>query len=253
MGLNADHVRQLIELQKHDQAIDIVDKALADIPAVIQVLKNTIEDSRKKATQAKAQVQEFEKKKKEKELELAQKEDAARKHSGELNAVKTNEAFKALQAEIERAKSEASDIETKILEIMEQIDQSQKEVKKTTAEFADEEKRIQSQISEREAELAIAKTKKEALSAERQALAVPIPDDIHRIYDHIRSRGKRDAISAALKRPDGAVCSACRMNLAPQLIVEATKLKDFVFCESCQRILYIPEVIEKALAGKVGA
>ncbi len=252
MALNAEHVQQLIVLQKHDQAIDVVDKALADIPAAIQVLKKTIEEARNKAASAKAQVQDFEKKKKERELELAQKEEAIRKHSGELNTVKTNEAFKALQTEIDRAKSEVGDIETAILELMEKIDAAQKELKKVAADFSAEEKVLLAQIAEKESSLAATQAKKEALLTERQALAAPIPEDIHKIYDHIRSRGKRDPISKAIKKSDGgAVCGACRMNLAPQMVIEVTKLKNFVFCESCQRILYIPEVLEKAL--KVGA
>jgi predicted nucleic acid-binding Zn-ribbon protein len=252
MALNAEHVQQLIVLQKHDQAIDVVDKALADIPAAIQVLKKTIEEARNKAASAKAQVQDFEKKKKERELELAQKEEAIRKHSGELNTVKTNEAFKALQTEIDRAKSEVGDIETAILELMEKIDAAQKELKKAAADFSAEEKVLLAQIAEKESSLAATQAKKETLLTERQALAAPIPEDIHKIYDHIRSRGKRDPISKAIKKSDGgAVCGACRMNLAPQMVIEVTKLKNFVFCESCQRILYIPEVLEKAL--KVGA
>ncbi len=251
MALNAEHIRRLIDLQTHDQAIDAVDKSLADIPASIADLKNKVEAARQKASQAKSQVQDFEKKKKERELELAQKEEAIRKHSGELNTVKTNEAFKALQTEIDRAKSEVGDIETKILELMEQIDGAQQEFKKATADFGVEEKAFLAQIAEKENELAVVKTKKETLMAERKSLSEPIPEDIHKIYDHIRSRGKRDPVSKAIKKSDGgAVCGACRMNLAPQMVIEVTKLKNFVFCESCQSILYIPEVLEKALAGK---
>ncbi len=251
MALNAEHIRRLIELQAHDQAIDAVDKSLADIPAFIADLKNKIEAARQKASQAKAQVQDFEKKKKERELELAQKEEAIRKHSGELNTVKTNEAFKALQVEIDRAKSEVGDIETKILEFMEQIDGAQQEFKKATADFGVEEKAFLAQIAEKESDLAAVKAKKETLLAERKNLAEPIPEDIHKIYDHVRSRGKRDPVSKAIKKSDGgAVCGACRMNLAPQMVIEVTKLKNFVFCESCQRILYIPEVLDKALAAK---
>ena len=252
MALNAEHIRRLIDLQTHDQAIDAVDKSLLEIPVAIASLKEQIESARKRASQAKTQVQDFEKKKKERELELAQKEEAIRKHSGELNTVKTNDAFKALQVEIDRAKSEIGDIETAILELMDQIDAAQKELKKAAADFSAEEKVLLAQIAEKESGLAEIKAKKEALLGERQALAAPIPEDIHKIYDHIRSRGKRDPVSKAIKKSDGgAVCGACRMNLAPQMVIEVTKLKNFVFCESCQRILYIPEVLEKAL--KVGA
>ena len=64
-----------------------------------------------------------------------------------------------------------------------------------------------------------------------------LPADAMRIYNHVRSRGKLNAVVPI----EGSNCSACRISLAPQVIVEATKAKALVACESCQRIIYRPE------------
>ena len=65
-----------------------------------------------------------------------------------------------------------------------------------------------------------------------------------KVYNHVRSRGKLDAVVPI----DATTCSACRVILAPQVIVEATKAKALVTCESCQRILYKAETTVPAQA-----
>jgi predicted nucleic acid-binding Zn-ribbon protein len=63
-----------------------------------------------------------------------------------------------------------------------------------------------------------------------------------KVYNHIRGRGKLDAVVPVV---DGH-CGACQINLAPTVMVELTKVKNLVTCESCQRILYKPEPAAQA-------
>ena len=244
MALTKENLQQLIALQQQDAALDKIKSAIEKIPVMIARLKEQLEAEKARAGDAKNKTISLEKKKKEKELELAQKEEAAKKHGSELNQVKTNEAFKALQTEIERAKAAGSQIETEILEIMEQLDGSKKDEKTAQAAFQVEEKKFQAEIAAHEGRLTEQKALFDGEKAKRDEAAAPIPADAMKIYNHIRSRGKLDAI---VPIDSSNSCSACRIQLAPQVIVEATKAKNLVSCESCQRILYRPE----ALAAKV--
>lgn len=239
MALTKENLAQLISLQEKDSALDEVKKEMDRIPGEVAALKAALENEKARWNEAKARTISSEKKKKEKELELAQKEEAAKKHGADLNKVKTNEAFKALQKEIDAAKAEGSDIETQILELMEAIDVSRKEEKALAAEHAGLEKKAGTEIAALETRLSELKGRFEAAKTERDQLAAPLPADAIKIYDHVRSRGKLDAVVAI----DGTNCSACRIVLAPQVIVEATKAKALVTCESCQRILYRPEAL----------
>lgn len=239
MALSKEQVQLLIALQKQDAELDKIKKGLDQIPVMIGNLKAQLEAEKAKAAELKGKAVALEKKKKEKELELAQKEEAVKKHGAELNTVKTNEAFKALQTEIGFAKQAASDIETEILQVMEQIDAAKKEEKAASAELAVEQKKFEAEIAAHEKRLGEAQAQFDGAKAARDQAAAPIPADAMRVYDHIRSRGKLDAIVPI----DASMCSACRITLAPQVLVEATKLKSLVTCESCQRILYRPEVI----------
>ena len=239
MGLTKENLQQLVALQEHDAALDKLKSEMDKIPVKTADLRKGLEDEKSRLSQAKAQSLVFEKKKKEKELELAQKEEAARKHSGELNQVKTNEAFKALQQEIERAKAEASLIETDILEIMEQIDVCRRQEKALLLDLSGLEKQVNAEIAALQSNFSEIQRQFEAAKAARDQEAFPLPADVMRIYNHVRSRGKPDAVVAI----DGSHCSACRITLAPQVIIEATKAKQIVACESCQRILYRPEIL----------
>jgi predicted nucleic acid-binding Zn-ribbon protein len=239
VALTKEQLQELIALQVQDSELDKVQAALDGIPVMIAGLKRQIEEGRAQAAAFKAKTMDLEKKKKEKELELAQKEEAAKKHGGELNSVKTNEAFRALQGEIDRAKAEGSEIETQILVLMEEIDVSRKSEKAAAVSAATEQKEFDAEILKHEARLAEKKAEFETAKTARDLAAAPIPAEAMKVYDYVRSRGKLNAIVAI----DKTMCSACRISLAPQVIVEATKLKSLVCCESCQRILYRLEAL----------
>ncbi|MBI3553713.1 MAG: hypothetical protein HY077_14545 [Elusimicrobia bacterium] len=239
MALTKENLIQLIAIQEADASLDKLKSDMDNIPVFVANLREAIETEKHKASDLKTMLLTLEKKKKEKELELAQKEESAKKHGTELNAVKTNEAFKALQLEIERAKAQGSEIETEILQTMEDLDKTRKEEKAANVEAQAECKKFEAEISAHEGRLADLKTRFDAAKAKRDEAAAPIPAETMRIYNHVRSRGKLDAVVAI----EGSNCSACRITLAPQVIVEATKAKALVTCESCQRIIYRPETL----------
>ncbi|MDD5657235.1 MAG: C4-type zinc ribbon domain-containing protein [Elusimicrobia bacterium] len=241
MPLTKEDIHKLVDVQRDDAGLDKLQAEMDVIPRRIAGLRDGLEGAKAKSAQAKAKTQTFEKKKKEKELELAAKEEAVRKHSMELNQVKTNDAFKALQAEIDRDKAAGGQIETEILEAMEGIDASRREEKAAAAECKEAEARAAAEIGGLEKELAALKARHDAMRAQRDQAASGLPDEMMRVYNHARMRGKLDAIVPV----DGGNCSACRISLAPQMIVEVTKAKSLVVCESCQRILYKAEPAAK--------
>ncbi|MDE2491677.1 MAG: hypothetical protein KGM24_12590, partial [Elusimicrobia bacterium] len=162
----------------------------------------------------------------------------------QLNELKSNDAYKAMQAEIDKEKAAADGIETEILQLMEEIDKAKAEEKAAAAEFKKTEDFAKKDLEKLEAELSHAKGEHARLKAERDAFAAPVPPQALKVYEHVRSRGKADAIVPVV----GGHCSSCQINLAPSLMLEVSKLKDLAVCESCQRILYKPELLAPAAA-----
>jgi len=244
MALTKEALQSLVALQKKDAFLDSIQKEIDAIPPRIAALKADLEGEKRHMEAAKAKILELEKKKKSKELDVAAKEDAARKHGLQLNEVKTNDAYKALQAEIEKEKAAVGDIETEILVVMEEIDKARAEEKAAVVEFKKTEEFAKKDLERLEAELSHAKGRHATAKADRDAAAAPVPPELMRVYEHIRSRGKPDAIVPVV---DGH-CSSCQINISPSMTADIAKQKALVNCDSCQRILYKPEKAAQAAA-----
>lgn len=246
MAISKQTLRALVALQDQDSALDKLDSEAAKVRAEIEAVKGDMERAKGVFAEVKSRAITLEKQKKEKELELAHKDEAVRKHSMELNQVKTNEAFKALQTEIDRAKADSSALETGILECMVALDGCRSEEKRLSAGLKADEDKFKAEIAGHEKSLAEIQARRDGVAKMREEMVTGVGPEALRVYQHIRSRGKANAVVAI----NGDLCGACRVSLTSQVIVEATKVKDLVICESCQRILYRPEaLVDKVQAG----
>ncbi len=239
-------MRALVALQDKDKVLDAIQKEIDSVPPRIAAVQADLANEKKRMDAAKAKTIDLEKKKKTKELDVAAKEEAARKHTGQLNELKSNDAYKAMQVEIEKEKAAAGDIETEVLQIMEDIDKSKAEEKVLAAELKKIEDFSKNDLAKLEAEMSHAKGRFEGAKSERDAAAEPVPADLMKVFNHIRSRGKPDAVVPVV---DGH-CGSCQMTLSPAMIAEVAKLKNLAVCESCQRILYKPELLAAAAAAQ---
>lgn len=246
MALTKEAFLALVALQLKDNVLDAIQKEIDAVPPRIAALQADLENEKRHMNEAKARILELEKKKKTKELDVAAKEEAARKHSAQLNDLKSNDAYKTMQAEIEAEKAAAGDIETEILQIMEDLDKAKAEEKAATAEFKKTEEFSKNDLAKLEAEMSHAKGRFETEKVGRDAAAAAVPPSEMKVYNHIRGRGKPDAVVPVVS----GHCGACQINLTPGLILEISKLKSLVTCESCQRILYKPELLVPTAAAQ---
>lgn len=244
MALTKEALRALVALQEKDKVLDAIQKEIDTVPPRIAAVQADLANEKKRMDAAKAKTLELEKKKKAKELDAAAKEEGARKHTAQLNDLKSNEAYKAMQAEIDAEKGAVGDIETEILQIMEDIDKSKAEEKTLAAELKKIEEFSKGDLEKLEAELSHAKGRFSGAKAERDAAAEPVPADMMKVFNHLRSRGKPDAVVPVV---DGH-CGSCQITLSPAMILEVAKLKNLAICESCQRILYKPEQVAAGAA-----
>jgi predicted nucleic acid-binding Zn-ribbon protein len=244
VALTKETLRALVLLQEQDKVLDVIQKEIDAVPPRIAAVKSDLANEKKRMETAKAKTIDLEKKKKTKELDVAAKEEAARKHGLQLNEVKSNDAYKALQAEITKEKAAAGDIETEILQIMEDIDKSRGEEKSLAAELKKLEEFSKTDLEKLEAVLSHAKGRHAEAKTGRDAAAAAVPPDLLRVYDHIRSRGKPDAVVPVVE----GHCGSCQITLSPAMLAEVAKLKSLAVCESCQRILYKRELAAAAAA-----
>ena len=232
-------LEKLIELQSLDLQLNdvrgqlgVFPKKLVESDALIAFAKAEVD--RNKAAQLTAL-----KERKKYELDVEQWKDRVRKYRDQTSQVKTNEAYKALQHEVEMAEGEIAKAEDRLLEQMvsgEEYDQRIKVSEKSLKEVEDS---VRLQRSKIEADKAAAEKQLAERTAQRAAIVADIPENLLDHYDRISK--KHHGIALAEVRDEK--CSACGMRLRPHVFQEMRRIdNDELFhCETCTRIIYFLE------------
>ncbi|MGE4384839.1 MAG: zinc ribbon domain-containing protein [Endomicrobiaceae bacterium] len=224
----------LCVLQEKDIKLEKLKNELEDLPKSVEQKKQELVNIKKEFDSRKETYVKLNSLKKEKEALLVAKESLIGKYTTDLNNVKSNDVYKSCLLEIEKAKADKSVIEDEILQLMEEIDkeavnlkQYEEDYKKSDIEINDQIKGIQSSADKIKEEL-------ENMKLERESASKNINVNILSQYERIREN--RNGIGLALV--DGDSCGACNMVIRPQLINQATKCKELVYCDNCSRILF---------------
>ncbi len=240
MGLK-EEVRKLVQLQEIDGRIyKLKEKKNETLPGRLEEIKEEFEETSKNSTSADEKLKSLQLEKKDKELELAAKEEGLKKLQTQLYQLKSNKEYQAMLSEIESHKADISVAEEGVLKVMDALEAAKKEcaVQKETLSqeekaFKEEEAKLNSTMRDAEAEISNFGTK-------REALAGGIEKEILDKYERLLNSRQ----GLALVPVEGSDCGACHMRLNHQKINEIKMFEHLVSCDSCVRILYIPEDIQ---------
>jgi predicted nucleic acid-binding Zn-ribbon protein len=232
-------LKRCVQLQDKDIEIALLIEELETIPGRIALIEERIAGLSRDAEAARAKYREIQVAIKQRELDVQASDAAVAKHTAELNAVKTNEQYRALLSEIERARAEKDRVETAIIELLAQADEEQRIAQ-------DKERELAGVRSGFEAEIGALRSRQRELEerisgrrAERETLAAAVDPDLLKTYEHVRkSRGDR-GLAPIVK----GSCGVCHIQLTQQEINDVVKYEEIIPCESCSRILYRPEDI----------
>src|SRR3984957_976101 len=232
-------LQDLLELQSVDTRLQAVRARLASFPKRSADAEKYITAAKAELDAAKAAQVAVVRDRKKYELDVEQWKERVRKYKDQTSQVKTNEAFKALQHEVDNGEKEITSSEDRLLEQMvagEQYERQIKESEKTVKAAEDvakiERAKIDAEKKEAEQELA-------QLTTERERAATEIPEGIMDHYDRIMK--KHDNMALAETREEK--CSACGMRMRPQVIqaIRRSTTDEMFHCETCTRILYYTE------------
>ena len=235
-------IPHLIDLQNVDHRIAALRAEMDAFPKRILEADAKLSSARSAVTAAKETNAASVAERKKLEVDVMQWKDRARKYRDQSGAVKTNEAYKALQHEIANAEAEMAKAEDRQLEIMmagedveRRLKNAEHNLKQAETSVATERKDIETQQAARKKEL-------EAALAERERALAPIPEDLRILYDRVAKRHNGTALAQAR---DGQ-CRGCGMRVLPhilQLLVQETNDDEVFRCESCGLILYSLEPV----------
>jgi len=139
-------LQHLLQLQAQDSAIDDLKEQVEDLTARIQAKNTTIENMRVALKTAKDAFSSHSVKKKQLEMEAESKEQLVKKHQGELNVLKSNDAYKSMLGEISGAKAALHKIEDDILTLMEEVEKDEKDYRAKEQVMKSDEGKIKAEI-----------------------------------------------------------------------------------------------------------
>ena len=232
-------LQDLLELQSVDTRLQAVRARLTTFPKRSADAEKYITAAKAELDAAKAAQVAVVRDRKKYELDVEQWKERVRKYKDQTSQVKTNEAFKALQHEVDNGEKEIANAEDRLLEQMVAGEQYERQIKESekvlkAAEDVAKVERAKIDAEKKEAEQDLAQ-----LNTEREQAVTGIPEDLMDHYDRIMK--KHDNMALAEIREEK--CSACGMRMRPQVIqaIRRSTTDELFHCETCTRILYYTE------------
>ncbi|MGH9464634.1 MAG: C4-type zinc ribbon domain-containing protein, partial [Thermoanaerobaculia bacterium] len=133
------------------------------------------------------------------------------------------------------------------LAALERQESEQERMSEAELAFDEVDARYQVELAKWETQKPLVSREAEVLGGRLEVLRAQLPRPLLAQFDSICRRYGGQALAAA-RRVDRAGrgqemwhCSACNYRVRPQAIVEIRNLGAVVACDSCKRILYLPE------------
>ncbi|HOQ79873.1 MAG TPA: C4-type zinc ribbon domain-containing protein, partial [Candidatus Cloacimonadota bacterium] len=173
------------------------------------------------------------KKQKDKELDVKNQKDSIRKYEQQLDGIKNNKEYKALNSQISTLKDKIFNFESELIAVMDE-ETALKERKKQAEESLKSAKKA---LSENEDIL-----KKEIIKVEddivelkgnRNSIAHEIPMSLVKKYAQLIKNKNRKAVVFL----NGNSCGGCGFHIRPQLLIEIKQNDNVNYCENCGRII----------------
>lgn len=232
-----EQIKLLVELQGLDTQIFKLEDDLIAIPETIHKNEGEFKEKSVNLKKLEDDLKALLMKRKEKEGDLEAKEVTIKKYQQQLNQVKTNKEYTALQTEIERVKADNSLVEEAILNIFDEIDSGNKNILKEREFLKSEEAKLNEEKKRLSGEERRINQELGGLKEKREGSVRKVDKNVLKKYERIvRSK---DGLAVVTIVNDA--CQGCFRVLPPQAVNEVKMNEELIFCDNCARILYLEE------------
>lgn len=232
--MHSDVVHAL-HLQELDANILALKAEIAALPKQIAEIEKALDAHLKKLEADKSRLAANQRDRKKLEVDVQSHQQKISKLKDQMASAKTNEQYRAFQKEIEYCEAEIRKCDDRNVELMEDAEQLQGNVRTAEAQLAEQKKAVEARKQEATASTVKDKERMAALVAERTAVAQKLAPALLSTYERLLKR-MRDGRPVARVRED--TCDACNMMIRPQYLTDLKLGAEVLACENCRRILY---------------
>jgi uncharacterized protein len=235
-----DHMPTLTETLRtlhriHRQHTDLRDR-LSRGPRQIQVAETSVKKCEADLVQAKDAYKHAKMASDDKQLQLKHREAKLQDVQAKLNMAQSNKEYQLLKDQLAADKQANSVLADEILEALEKIDQLQAAVKTADSNLTktkDELSKVRGRVSDQQHGL---ETELARVSGELHAAEAVLDGNFKDNYMRLSRSMGEDSLAPV----EGECCGGCSQTLTVQML-NLLKLDKPLFCQSCGRMLYLPE------------
>lgn len=230
-------IRALLILQDRDRRLLALSKELEKLPQDEARARTKLAGDEAAVKKAHEALVDCELRLKRLELDAGTRKTTIQRLKNQQFETRKNDEYQALGNEVARYERELDELETRELELMEEMDglraaeKVAQDAKARTEKLVAED--LESIASRRERMLA----DQAELSAERARLAAEPPSEILPLYERLM----KSKAALALAPLDEGKCGGCHMKLIASTVVAVQSGREVTRCEDCGRILYVAE------------
>ncbi len=236
----AEKLKQLFELQMVDSELDQISILKGELPMEVADLEDEIAGMDTRLQRTKNQIKEAEVEVARHAANMADSEGHIERYTKQLDNVKNNREYEALQKEIENQKLEIQLSEKRVREHKAIVAQKQEVQSATEVRLAQKNKDVEN----KKVELAqiIEKTEKEEekLSKRTEKARKKIEERLLAAYDKTR-KSYRNGLAVVKVERDA--CGGCFNKVPAQIQIEIALRKKILACEHCGRVLVDNDIL----------
>ncbi len=229
-----------LRLQALDRKIGGFEKEIAALPKHIAEIEKKLESHARRLEADRALLAANQRDRKRLEGDIQVHQQKVSKLRDQTLQAKTNEQYKAFQNEISYAETEIRKAEDRILDLMEQSEPLESNVKTAEIELKREREQIEAEKRSAQQRTAADQTGLAEAAAERKAVIDHMTPAVYAQYERIRKKTKSTVVADASE----GRCDACQMMLRPQFFQDLRRGDQIMYCESCGRMLTYNPVVD---------
>ena len=229
-----EKLQHLYELQRIDTEIDKIRTLRGELPLEVQDLEDEIAGLETRLENLKNEISEADKNIATKKQEIGKSEELIKKYTEQLDNVRNNREYDALNKEVEFQKLEIELHNKRIREAQKIKTEKESHLEISSKQY--EEKKVDLEAKKNELNDIIAETHKdeEMLIKKSEELSQNIEERLLTAYRKIRSNARN---GLAVVTVDRDACGGCFNKIPPQRQLDIRSRKKIIVCEYCGRIL----------------
>jgi uncharacterized protein len=237
----------VIRLQEIDNRLRDLAREIAALPKHIAEIETKLVSHERKLEADRAALAANQKDRKKCDADIQMQDQKISKLKDQMLQAKTNDQYRAFQNEIDFCQKEIRAAEDRILELMNESEPLDKNMKAAESDLKAEKAEVEAEKAQARERTAKDEETAQELKTERAALVAQITPSVYKNYERVRKGRHGIAVAEAV---DGR-CTACNMAMRLQFAQDLKRGTQIMSCESCQRILYYnPPVAVEDLASE---